>query len=671
MTTICQLIMKLWQWISLHLQSRWQKDEWSLYRQEGFGVLNACLRFIEAERLHREKDIAGLMELSLAERVERFRGLGPLDFTGTTLDEEGKFLYLFSALLATNGAGDFQTKFRSGDFLKLVPLGITDLQSGIPVIMADCNCRTGEVALYSRQGGMGITQAIAYSLEEDGEDFHSAKLLDVTQKAFTGDNQQITRLFSGTLIHEMAHDEQWLQGWFNSEAAPAHLNSSQQQALKLPFQYGVSLISGPPGTGKTNLLGWILIALIRQAQAKGTPLRIAVSALTHRAIDQVLSKVVTLVNTYELADFPARCLKWGAWEGEKFDPGNPIMQVESCVDAGEVLRCRYLIVGATGYGLYNMLQKRDSNGHTPQKPFDWVVFDEASQILIPQALLALIHGKGNFLFLGDICQLPPIIRSPIFKDEADEADEADECGGFLAAETRCSVLEILLKRYPRQSRLLDITYRMNADICRFPSQTWYDGLLHPALANAGARLSLTGPPFHDFLSEIIDPQKPVVLVGIDHQGCGQKSTVEAELLAHIAGRLLRDYGIGQEQLAIISPHRAQNNAIAGCLADLLGGHDHLPVVDTVERMQGAERDVILFGFTCSDPDQIFSEFLNNPNRFNVVLTRGRRKLIVIGSKMFFESVAHTEKQLQANTCFKDFFEYCRGNGCYFEYSESP
>ncbi len=65
----------------------------------------------------------------------------------------------------------------------------------------------------------------------------------------------------------------------------------------------------------------------------------------------------------------------------------------------------------------------------------------------------------------------------------------------------------------------------------------------------------------------------------------------------------------------------------------------MPVIDNVERMQGAERDVILFGFTCSDPGLIFSEFLNNPNRFNVVLTRARLKVIVVGSKLFFRFVA--------------------------------
>lgn len=322
----------------------------------------------------------------------------------------------------------------------------------------------------------------------------------------------------------------------------------------------------------------------------------------------------------------------------------------------------YTIIGATGYGLYNMLQRKEESA-TPPPSLDWVIFDEASQLLVPQALLSLIHGKGKFLFLGDVRQLEPIVRSSIFKHEQDEQET------FLAAEIRCSVLEILLKRYPHQSRQLDVTYRMNETICRFPSQTWYDGRLYPDAAQGDNRLALAGTAEHDLLTDIIDPRKPVVLVGLNHQGCSQEAEEEARLLAAIAARLLRDHGVRAEQIAILSPHRAQNNAIAGCLARLLPD-DKQPVIDTVERMQGAERDVILFGFTCSDPDLIFSEFLNNPNRFNVVLTRARQKIIIIGSKLFFESVASTEKQLRANACFKNFFKYCRDHDWYFEYPEN-
>ena len=115
-----------------------------------------------------------------------------------------------------------------------------------------------------------------------------------------------------------------------------------------------------------------------------------------------------------------------------------------------------------------------------------------------------------------------------------------------------------------------------------------------------------------------------------------------------------------------SPHRAQNNAISARLSALLEGSDHeLPLIDTVERVQGAERDVIIFGFTTSDRDYVTSGFLNNPNRFNVVMTRARKKLIVIGSKVFFSTIPNWEKELKNNACFKEFHEQCKKEGGLF------
>jgi Cdc6-like AAA superfamily ATPase len=655
---IVTTIFKLWQWITLHLKSSRYKTSWQLLAQHNPTPAEACKKFIEAEKEHREQDIASLMELSLAERVERCRAMGPLKFIGTGLDEEGKFIHLFSRNEQTGQQQPVPAKFRTGDFLRLVPLGVTDLQSGIPVIMGDPVAAPGEVALYLRQPGMDLNGALLWSLEEDGEDYLSAKLFDASQRAFSKENQQIQRIFNGTLTDSNSFDKKWLYSWLQTEAAVAHLNVSQQQAMETVFQFSLSLIIGPPGTGKTHLLSWIIIALIRSAQADGTPLRIAVSALTHKAIDQVLRKLVNLVNTFALPDFPARCFKWGTWDGEPAAPDSPKMQVEECQNARDLQAEPYAVCGATGYGLYRMLHNREAKG-TPA-PFDWVIFDEASQLLLPQALLSLIHGKGKFLFLGDVQQLPPIIRSQVHEEDTIQGED------LFATEIRSSVLEILLKRYPMPSRQLNVTYRMNSDICSFPSQTWYEGLLHPAPAIVDSRLRLSPSHHNDLTAAIIDPSQPVTLVGVHHRGAGQESPVEAELLAKISYRLLRDHGLNAGQLAIITPHRAQNNAVRSRLTGLWG-HDNLPVIDTVERMQGAERDVILFGFTCSDPDLVFSDFLNSPNRFNVVLTRARHKLIVVGSMLFFESIARTETQLQANGCFKDFVSFCRHNDWYYEY----
>ncbi|RUM41996.1 MAG: Lhr-like helicase, partial [Desulfocapsa sp.] len=500
--TICDFLYRLWQWSAARVTGRHHKHDWQLQRQNTANLTQACLNLIESEKEYRQRDMEALMDMSLAERVERFRAIGPLDFSGTRLDETGKFIYL----LTKTTPPYIPAKFRAGDFLRLVPLGVTDLQSGLPVIMADFDNQTGEVALYPRKRRTEIFKGVKYSLEEDNEDFHSATTHNVVQKAFSKDNYQLVELFDGTYTHKrgQSDDGEWLQTWLRSEAVAANLNSSQLQALQFPFQYSASLISGPPGTGKTHLLGWILIALIRQAQQRGTPLRIAVSALTHKAIDQVLQKIVNLVNHHSLPDFPVRCLKWGRWDGDPFDPDDTKMQVEPCKKPGDAINSPYCVVGATGYTLYSMLRKQGGDSTGSSKTFDWIIFDEASQILLPQALLSLIHGKGNYLFLGDVRQLPPIIRSQATTQELE------------AESVRTSVLEFLLRKYPNQNQVLKTTYRMNDAICRFPSKTWYKGKLLPERGIAQKRLQVKPLITNDLIDDILTPQKPVVLVGIHH-----------------------------------------------------------------------------------------------------------------------------------------------------------
>ena len=81
--------------------------------------------------------------------------------------------------------------------------------------------------------------------------------------------------------------------------------------------------------------------------------------MRHHAIDQVLAKVVTLVNTHNLIDFPARCWKLGNWDGPEFDENSAAMQVEPLDVYDQIVFPNYFILGATGYGLYNLMRKND------------------------------------------------------------------------------------------------------------------------------------------------------------------------------------------------------------------------------------------------------------------------------------------------------------------------
>jgi superfamily I DNA and/or RNA helicase len=96
----------------------------------------------------------------------------------------------------------------------------------------------------------------------------------------------------------------------------------------------------------------------------------------------------------------------------------------------------------------------------------------------------------------------------------------------------------------------------------------------------------------------------------------------------------------------------------------------LPLIDTVERLQGAERDVLLFSVTTSDPDHLDNPFLNNPNRFNVAITRARHKLVVVGSAAFFAHVPHSDAALQANYGFKAYYHLCREQGALFVWPQT-
>src|SRR5918996_5851914 len=118
---------------------------------------------------------------------------------------------------------------------------------------------------------------------------------------------------------------------------------------------------------------------------------------------------------------------------------------------------------------------------------------------------------------------------------------------------------------------------------------WCEDDLHPAPANAGAQLALPAVQQSDVVDAILAPQHPVTLVLAEHTIDHQHSSVEADIVVTLAVRLLLDYGVAAERLAIVAPHRAQNNAIAQRLAQLLaqrGAVTALPVIDTAERLQG-------------------------------------------------------------------------------------
>lgn len=302
----------------------------------------------------------------------------------------------------------------------------------------------------------------------------------------------------------------------------------------------------------------------------------------------MLEKVVQLSARHLSGIFPGRCVKWGEnrspetdqsapcipGKGKVWADGRPAPAVEYVQDAGDLPARPWLILGATGYGFYSLFNSKDQGFPSA---LDWIIFDEASQVPVPQALLSLIYGRGNFLFLGDEHQLPPIVMGT-YDDKENRADEEGGKDRKYGVRFSGSILTHIRNQYPACHRVtLNTTYRMNREICAFPSKTWYGKALTPAPEVGRARFYLypVKEGYHDPLGDngwvdhILDPEKPVTLILTDHQGCSQQSDEEADLLAALACRLICGHGVSPDRMAIITPHRTQNNEILKRLAKMI------------------------------------------------------------------------------------------------------
>jgi superfamily I DNA and/or RNA helicase len=115
-------------------------------------------------------------------------------------------------------------------------------------------------------------------------------------------------------------------------------------------------------------------------------------------------------------------------------------------------------------------------------------------------------------------------------------------------------------------------------------------------------------------------------------------------------------------LAVLAPHRAQNSAIRQALArrGFDSGQRPMPLVDTVEKMQGKEREVILVSYGVADEEYATAEaqFLLSRNRFNVAATRAERKLVVFCSDTVLDAVPTDRRTLLEAMMLKEFRQYC-------------
>jgi DNA replication ATP-dependent helicase Dna2 len=356
-------------------------------------------------------------------------------------------------------------------------------------------------------------------------------------------------------------------------------NASQDEAVGLAVSAeDCALVQGPPGTGKTYTLARTIRALVERGE------RVLLSAFTNRAVDNALAAL----RDQGFEDFVRVGTESGVHEemqGFRLERrGDPTERVRE-------LRETPVVAATTASCGSRIMRECD---------FDVCVVDEAGQLTEP-ATLAAINLAERFVLVGDHQQLPPVVRA-----------END---------LRTSLFERLVERYPDASVLLDRQYRMSQRIQYFASREFYDGRLRPATGSVAAQRldDLDGvsaarlpPDLRDSVS-FVDP---------DGTARGNTNPAEAERVCEVVRSYL-EAGVDREDVGVIAPFRAQ-------VAEIGGRLPHGVTVDTVDRFQGSDEEVVVISFVATG--DLSSPIFEDHRRVNVALTRAKKALCLVGDE---------------------------------------
>lgn len=572
------------------------------------------LHFFEKEAIAERERWETLMKLPIKERVRKRKAIESVVLDPDYLERKGNYCYL--KVRAANNLSDF----KEGEAVTLHRPRVRDgIQANIAEFVGDEDI---------------ILEVYAANLPADVE------LKSYHGKALQLDKTLVNLwdfVYSRFMAELSLKPEFWDELWLNTHAAPdlkdldvdrpevKKMLAAIQMDCLLPAQFEAVarslstpdyyLIQGPPGTGKSFVLGLIIVLECLMDR------NLIVIGPNHMAINNTLGQVMKLA-----PGFGGRCFKIG----QEYNAPAPVVDRngEVCEPANiEYLNVSWLqsqnelhwILGMTPHSLYTSRARG--------LECDTLIIDEAGQMTIPMALMGMIRAK-KVILAGDHKQLPPIVASEeISKEMQQSVFQA------LMTEDNCT--------------MLDVSFRMCEPICAYVSELFYDGKVQAQRQGCGDRI-LCDEPLYSF-------DAPIVVHHVDDAG-EQTSEKEVAFIADtIAGYLAR--GLQPEEVAVLSPFRAQAAAVRRALRR----HPRIApeqaakvTADTIDKMQGQEREVIIFSLVAGDPDYMadMAEFLYNPNKLNVAFSRAKSKLIIVGNidnlqRISREDYPHIDKMIHS------------------------
>lgn len=450
--------------------------------------------------------------------------------------------------------------------------------------------------------------------------------------------------------------------------------NERQESFITRQEEDFAILQGPPGTGKSLALSHAILRAAYDRIDDGSSIRALVVAPSHRAVNAVLKKVdefkYTLMNEGGCDEFESLRLirALSRDRGYSVPTRTDVERINYNTEESKVDDLKRDLEGQQQLGNWGtgadsfVIFGTPSGGNriikkafdeTIRPTFDLFAVDEASMMTVTDFLMSGSSTKdgAQTLVVGDHRQLSPIQKHGWEREDRRTIRELvpylsvmdlfrllsgeDQFGDdeqFDEVDVPTSV------EYPIDR--LEITYRCDEEVARILRKLVYarDGVRYrsftenePHLRGQRDRLAVedTG---NEAIDTVLDPECPISIIVHQDSESQQSNALEAG----IVDALITPIDRTEEEVGIITPHNAQRGRMIDELDDKVGDG----AVDTVDRFQGSERDVIILSSTVSDPDYIRreAEFILSPNRLNVALSRMKKKLIVIVSERLIEFI---------------------------------
>ncbi len=387
-------------------------------------------------------------------------------------------------------------------------------------------------------------------------------------------------------------------------AARTRLEVNQREALirgRSVTNYWV--VQGAPTTGKTHVLAELAATLAREGQRVFItgPDDLSVNHALHAVVAQTGHRLVHKIGDLHRVE--------GLSDGQVSVPTH-----ENFTRSALHPTDRGMVIG----GLPTVAR---FDASLAAVSFDTVLIDDAERVTLPEAVTAMLMAPRYILF-GDPAGVPPKLY-----------------GAHPKSDAALSALAFFARLAPGTA--LEASFQLNDQLVDFPSKNFYKRRLRAWPSAAERRLELEREPPWPRIQEVLDPAFSSVFVETSHEGCDLRSEDEAKVAAWLATVLVLGCNFPAEQVAVISPYRAQARLIRDGVVELAESRGAPFPADilfgTPEDLRIRGRDLVILSLTTSDfrralarGDDTFSVA-----RLNLALTRAHVKRIVIGSPYLF------------------------------------